>query len=428
MPSLSEQVRSASDAIDRNIAVLSSDRGFLSQNVLQYLRDLVEALIVWSHTGDPTLRFNYTSQFDGARTFAKSQAKYRPLTRFHAMLQVSVSHYTLDGDPSERLMLKYYEYLLRTREVAATHLGVAILQNLEDFPLQVDPVLREYYEKIAAQIDQPALVSPSGPRRDRYYILSSRPFYANRKIYYEVTFSPAHNRTSKFDRIIGFTDIDVTEFYAANLELEATAIEIHGQDMPINLVRSWEVSIRPCEFNNFARIFGHHTTIQSGQTEYRNLMLYLTRTKFNLLDLIDMPDVSFNQIKTWATDGIRRAPEIFTVLESARRIVRAEAPGARIIRHLLLRMKNTWIRSQYETDQSGWLSNLYLTSKSKPFDTMPFCTYPRAHTPSFSDLATALDSTGRDHELLAKRVMNNVEPSQVLCRFYAGSGSLLSAA
>lgn len=327
MPSLSEQVRSASDAIDRNIAVLSSDRGFLSQNVLQYLRDLVEALIVWSHTGDPTLRFNYTSQFDGARTFAKSQAKYRPLTRFHAMLQVSVSHYTLDGDPSERLMLKYYEYLLRTREVAATHLGVAILQHLEDFPLQVDPVLREYYEKIAAQIDQPALVSPSGPRRDRYYILSSRPFYANRKIYYEVTFSPAHNRTSKFDRIIGFTDIDVTEFYAANLELEATAIEIHGQDMPINLVRSWEVSIRPCEFNNFARIFGHHTTIQSGQTEYRNLMLYLTRTKFNLLDLIDMSDVSFNQIKTWATDGIRRAPEIFTVLESARRNCARRGPG-----------------------------------------------------------------------------------------------------
>lgn len=421
MPSLSDQVQSASEAINRNIAILSSDRGFLSQNVLQYLRDLVEALIVWTHTNDPTLRFNYTTQFDAARTFAKSQAKYRPLTRFHAMLQVSVSHYTLDGDPSERLMLKYYEYLLRTREIAVAHLGVTILQNLENFPLQVDPALRDYYEKIAARVDQPALVSPNGPRRDRYYILSSRPFFANQKIYYEVTFSPAHNRTSKFDRIIGFTDIDMTEFYAANLELEASAIDIHGQDMPINLVRSWEVSIRLCEFNNFARIFGQHTSIQSGQTEYRNLMQYMTQTKFNLLDVIDMPDAEFNQLKTWATEGSRRAPEIFTVLESARGIVRTNAPGSRIIRHLLLRMKNIWIRSQYEPVRNGWLSNLHLTSKSKPFDTMPFCTYPRAHTPGFSDLAAALDATGREHEFLAKRVMNNVEQRGII---YTPDGEL----
>ncbi len=330
------------------------------------------------------------------------------------MLQVSVSHYTLDGDPSERLMLKYYEYLLRTREIAATQLGSTILHNLEDFPLNLDPALREYYEKIAALIDQPALVSPKGPRRDRYYILSSRPFYANRKIYYEVTFSPAHNRTSKFDRIIGFTDIDMTESYAANLELEASGIDVHGQAMPINLVRSWEVSIRPCEFNNFARLFGLYTTIQSGQTEYRNLMQYLTRTKFGLLDLVDMPDADFNRIKAWATNGIRRAPEIFNVLESARAIVRANAPGARILRHLMLRMKNVWIRSQHETDRNGWLSNLHLTSRSKPFDTMPFCSYPRAHTPGFSDLATALDATGREHELLAKRVMNNVEQRGII--------------
>jgi hypothetical protein len=39
------------------------------------------------------------------------------------LLQASVSHYTLDRDPSERLMLKYYEYLLRTRDLAKDVLG-----------------------------------------------------------------------------------------------------------------------------------------------------------------------------------------------------------------------------------------------------------------------------------------------------------------
>ncbi len=194
MPSIAGQVRAASDSIERNISLISADRGFLSKNVLQYLRDLIEAMIVWAHTGDSSLPFTYQTQFEPARDFAKAQAKYRPLTRFHAMLQVSVSHFTLDEDPSERLMLKYYEFLLRTRQVAKDSLGIEILRNLESFPLDLDPLLREYHEKIAARIDEPGPNSPGGPRRDRYYVISSRPFYANGRIYYEVTFAPAHNR------------------------------------------------------------------------------------------------------------------------------------------------------------------------------------------------------------------------------------------
>ncbi|MDJ0324324.1 hypothetical protein QMG61_11180 [Cryobacterium sp. PH31-AA6] len=59
MATLEGQVRAASDAIDTNISMITTDRGFLSKNVLQYLRDLVEAMIVWAHTGDPVPRFTY---------------------------------------------------------------------------------------------------------------------------------------------------------------------------------------------------------------------------------------------------------------------------------------------------------------------------------------------------------------------------------
>ncbi|WP_243695213.1 hypothetical protein [Agromyces protaetiae] len=376
MPTIEGQVRAASDAIETNISMITADRGFLSKNVLQYLRDLVEAMIVWAHIGDPTQRFTYQTQFDPARDFAKAQAKYRPLTRFHAMLQVSVSHFTLDEDPSERLMLKYYEYLLRTRQIAKDHLGVEILRNLESFPLDLDPLLREYHEKIAARIEAPGLIPPGGPHRDRYYVLSSRPFYANGRIYYEVTFAPAHNRTSKFDRIIGFTNIEVSDSYAANMELEGSSIDVFGQAMPIVLIRSWEVSIRPCEFNNYARFFGQQTKVGSGQLEYRNLMQYLTTTQFSLLDLVDMPDADFKRIRTWATDGIKRADEIFTMLQSSRDVIRLNRPGTRILRYLLLGMNNNVVRAQYQPDRCGWLSNLYITPMSRPFDTMPFCTYP----------------------------------------------------
>ncbi|NIJ04800.1 ATP-dependent DNA helicase [Frigoribacterium faeni] len=414
MPTIEGQVRAASEGIERNISLISSDRGFLSKNVLQYLRDLVEALTVWAHTGDPAQPFIYQTQFEPARDFAKSQANYRPLTRFHAMLQVSVSHFTLDEDPSERLMLKYYEFLLRIRQIAKDSLGIEVLRNLESFPLDLDPLLREYHAKIATRIEEPGHISPGSPRRDRYYVISSRPFYANGRIYYEVTFAPAHNRTSKFDRIIGFTSIDVSDSYAANMELQSSSIDVFGQPMPIVLIRSWEVSIRPCEFNNFARLFGQQTKVSAGQLEYRNLMLYLTTMKYNLLDLIDMPDAEFTHIRTRATDGIKRTDEIFTMLQGSRDIIRRDLPGSRILRYLLLTMNNNVVRAQYQRDRCGWLSNLNITPMSRPFDTMPFCTYPRRHTPRFFDLATAIGSNGREHEFLARRVMNNVEQHGVI--------------
>ena len=68
--------------------------------------------------------FHY-DQVGPALDEVKAKAKFRLLSRFHNLLQASTSHYTLDGDPSERLMLKYYEYLLRTRDLALKQFGIS---------------------------------------------------------------------------------------------------------------------------------------------------------------------------------------------------------------------------------------------------------------------------------------------------------------
>ncbi|MFI8787114.1 ATP-dependent RecD-like DNA helicase [Streptomyces sp. NPDC055105] len=414
MASVEQQVKSADSVICENIANPVGDRGFLSQNVLGQLRNLVEGLIVWAHLNDGSTEFHY-NQVGPALDAVKGLAKFRLLSRFHDLLQASVSHYTLDRDPSERLMLKYYEYLLRARDLAQKQLGVTILNNIELFPIDLDPSLREYYEKIAARIDQARAAMSSSPRRERYYIHSSRPFFIGGRIYYEVTFYLAHNRTSKFDRIIGFTDIDVTDKYAANLELASDTIEVLGQTMPIMLIRSWEVSIRPCEFDNFARFFEvSHDRVSTSHTEYRNLMHYLTALRSSLLDLMDMTDATYSQVRSWALDGAQRSPLIFPVLDRARALIRENRPGARLMRYLMLRMNNRVIKAQFNVDECAGLSGLRVSWGCKPFDTMPFCTSPRGHNPRFSDLAESLDARSRPHELLARRVRSNVEQHGVI--------------
>jgi hypothetical protein len=234
-----------------------------------------------------------------------------------------------------------------------------------------------------------------------------RPFFTGGRIYYEVTFSNITDKLNKFDRIIAFTDIDMTDKYAANLTLMSDSIEVLGQTMPITIIREWAVSIRPCEFDNFAKIFGQSTKVGSG-AEHRNLMRFLTDTSASLLDLMDMADARYNHIRGVVLQRIQK-PQIFPVLDMAREIIRAKSPGYNVLRYLMLAMNNRIIKLQFYPEECSGLSNLRLGWGCKPFDEMPFCTSPQRHNPRFADRAASLDATERTHEFLARRVQINVE-------------------
>lgn len=406
MASISKQIYNAADAISRNIDSLANQRALLSQNVLSQLRNLVEGVVVLIHTGKPDAEFNYSAIKPGL-TFVKSKGKFNFLGRFHKLIQKSASHYTLDGDASERLMLKYYEYLYRVRSLLQANCDMAVLANLEDFPVNLDPSLRMYHERIAARIDLKRSASPENSSKDRYYIHNTRPFFVSGRIYYEATLYRAINKVSKFDRIIAFTDIDMTDKYAAMLTTRRDSIEVLGQTMPVTIIREWEVSIRPCEFNNFARLFGLRLKIATS-AEYRYLMQRLTADSGSLIDLLEIPDEQYAQAKVEAAaNGTQLL--IFSVLDAARRIVRSLSPGYNVIRYLMLRMHNQTLKSQYDPDGCERLSAMKLPYGCIPFDTMPFCTSLRGHNPRYWDLVESLDATGRTHELLVRRVKNNVE-------------------
>lgn len=412
MTTVSEQIKSADEAICRNIELLADQRALLSQNVLSHIRNLVEGVVVRLHLDSPDAEFIYAAVNPGL-TFVKSKARFNFLGKFHKLIQKSVSHYTLDGDSSERLMLKYYEYLYRIRSLLQDKCGVAVLANLEAFPVDLDPSLREYHEKIAARIEALRPTPPDSSTTDRYYINKTRPFFLDGRIYYEVTFCRAVNKVSKFDRIIAFTDVDMTDKYAAMLTLQRDSIEVLDQTMPITIIREWGVSIRPCEFNNFARLLGIDMSVRTNSTEYRYLMRGLTLGSGSLLDLVDMPDDKYATVRTAGTTGVTNQ-QLFPVLDEVRRIVRSAFPGCNVLRYLLLRMHNQILKSQYYRQGCGTLSWMRLQYGCIPFDNMPFCTSLPGHNPRYWDLVESLDVTGRSHELLARRVKNNVERHGVL--------------
>ena len=111
-------------------------------------------------------------------------------------------------------------------------------------------------EKIAEKINQPVSKRSKIPSGDRYYIQKIKPFFVGYEVYYEVTFTRASNNISKFDRIIAFTRFDIPPNYAVKLSISSDNISVLDKSMPIQIIDNWDISIRPCELNNFAKIFG----------------------------------------------------------------------------------------------------------------------------------------------------------------------------
>src|SRR5690606_30002504 len=121
--------------------------GFLSQNILADLRDLVEHVSLKTFSNGQNIEITYDN-IQKANDYVKKVSYLNFLHKFHKFLQISTSHYTLDEGHAERLMLKYYEYMIKIKKLLKDRYNMEILSNLDEFPLEVDPHLNEYYKKI----------------------------------------------------------------------------------------------------------------------------------------------------------------------------------------------------------------------------------------------------------------------------------------
>lgn len=410
---IDDAILESNKIICRQISRLGeSTRGEVSQEVLESLRHFVEHVILKIYANGEDIE-DTQENIKAAVKHAKSNHSLKHLSRFHNFLQITVSHRVLKEQNAERLMLKYYEYLLRIKILLSEKYELTVLENLHQFPREIDESLVEYHEKIAKKIDTYDIPIKGEFRYDRFYVQRVKSFFVNDKIYYEVAFVPANDNASKTDRIIAFTDLEITNFYAVKLAFIETDISILSRKLPIRVIVDWEVSIRPCELKNFAAIFDrtHHNF---GVAEQRELSRYLTETGLSLSEIIMFADDEFEEVRERIVPKTE-AVHFFDYLDRSRNLIKRNAPGSNILRYLLHHMMNRILKDQYKVTRTRYenscgchrLSGLYLNYSCIPFEEMPFCSGLRNHVPSISDLFECLNSYGREHELLAWIVQNN---------------------
>ena len=404
--------------ICKNIKLIKAtgERGFCSQNIMNELRNFVEhiALKIYNHDNDVDLEWNFDN-LDLGKKYIYENANYIFLRKFHQFLQPSASHYTLGENNSERLMLKYYEYLLKIKIFLNNNYGFNVLENLNDFPLNMDTMSEEYYSRIANVIDNP--IYPIS-FNERYYIQKIKPFFINQKIYYEVTYTSTDGDHNKFERITAYTNKEILSNYATKLYIRTEKINIYGSPLKILVIDDWEVSIRPCEFKSLSSILKMgNDEIKSSHVEYQILMSFLKRYQMNLVDIIELNQELYLKTRAYINKK-SKVSYIFNILDEVRTIVQEKKPGFNILKYLLFHMNNRVLKNQYYYDihphnqyEGGniKLSGLRLKWGCIPFDEMPFCTSLVNHNPKIYDLLECIDDKGKDYEFLARIVKNNTE-------------------
>lgn len=196
---------------------------------------------------------------------------------------------------AERLMLKYYNYLWEIRRFMRRNYNKSILENLEKFPLELDTVDLEYYEKVAKQIENIDLTSKN-VRVSRYYVQKIIPFFVNGERYYEIMLQLAGVYSTKYNRVTVYSKMTITTYYSIQIAYTETVIDLWGVQNSIKVLNDWRVAIDPSCLNKLAKMLLKSTKINRNYREYVNLMEFLTETGMNLFELINMRKERFSQI------------------------------------------------------------------------------------------------------------------------------------
>ena len=351
---------------------------------------------------------SYYQAINPALKVAKRNKETRFLDEFHTMLQKSVSHYTSSLDSSERLFLKYREYLYRCRDIASKRLGVRILSGLDNIDWDLDSGLQEYYDSIAQEVDYLCASTPVTVAGRRYYVYSRKPFFSCGRLYYEYSLTLATDFVSKYDHIIAFSPHRIPTNYAVSLSCMKGSTRALGSSLPIMVINGWGVSIRPCEINKLLKIVGCTETVTGKFSSYRRLMDILTVNEVNILDLCSFSDGDFQSLINDITLSDNNTG-IKELLIRSRSFLSKGTAGCNVLRYLLYRPRNRILGKQINWVANDLLGGLKLKNGCIPFDTNPFCTSLIGHSPSFSDLLESINPEPHEDNMLARAIREKEE-------------------
>ena len=380
------------DSIER-LDVLNKNRDNVSKRILTRLNDLCASALLLNAIRDghqhPSIAFAWE------HSFLSIETKY--LGNFYRGLQYIGRRIPDDGQ-SERLMLKYYNFMWQIRKSLQESYGITVLRNLEKFLEYTgsDELDKQYY-KLVADAFGTVNYGLTNHSATRFYVQKKTPFYIGTERYFEVTLQQSGIYASKYNRITAYTQQNISTSYSIQIEYAPATISLWGIDTEIKLITAWEVSIDPRCLNKLGRILKMPLKLSTNYGEYDTLMQFLTRTGMNFLEMIDLREVKFSGVletvyqhskTSYFKDVLQKLRENYTASSNLF--------GKYTVRYLLLNLREELLERVMPSQFSPqWkCDDLFLSRKCLPFE----------RNPLISDLVGSKTSTTNQAKYLASVV------------------------
>lgn len=384
-----EQITESIDRMD----ILNATRDDVSKRILTQLNDLCTATLLLNAMASGLEKANL--QLAWERSLLNIETKY--LGTFLKGLRY-IDNRIPDEGQSERLMLKYYNFLWQIRKFMREHYGMSILKNLEKFPIKIDELDKEYYDLVASAINSIDL-SPRAVSMSRFYVQKKVPFFVGTERYYEVVLQLASVYATKYNRVTVYTKENISTSYSVQIAYVDTTINLWDITSKIKVITNWKVSIEPRCLNKLGKILKVQTKLNSKYGEYIELMNFLTKTGINFLDLIDLQEFDFYELvnSIYRNTNTSVFKEILLILRK-RFCKTSKETGRNVIRYLLLNLREETLNNVLPDGYNKKLlcENLYLSSKCFPFEKNPYISNLTGGKTSEGNLKKIVNAAGSE--------------------------------
>lgn len=368
-------------------------RDEVSQDILPRLYDLCTSALLQNSFNLGCKRPNLQLAYEQAQLDLST--KY--LANFMRGLKY-IDYRIPEEGQSERLMLKYYNFMWQIRKFFYDCNRISILQNLEQFPLNIEQVDDEYYKLVADAIECMDL-SQCSIGTTRFYVQKKTAFYVGTEKYFEITLQLASIYATKYNRITAYTKQDISTGYSINIGYVDTTIDLWGITSNIKVITNWRVSIAPICLNKLGKILNISLKLNATYSEYTELMSFLTKTGMTLLDFIDLQEADFNSIieniyQNTNTKYFRKVLEVLRSNYSSDSIIN----GKNVVRFLLLNLREKQLVDVMPNKFKKALANtpLYLAGSCRPFERNPLLANLPGSKTVVTNIAKILSATGTE--------------------------------
>ena len=365
-----EIIKDSSQEISERIKDIDFDnnkRDEISRKILNRLEDLCISVLLYIDLKNSEEKFTNISL---AYERALLDIKTKFLCSFLRNIEYRANRVPESGQ-SERLMIKYYDYLYQIKKLMKDRYNVSILDNLNDYPIN-SKLDKDFYEKVSETIEE-IKTKNNQLSSNRYIVIHSNPFFVNKQMYYEITLELAELAASKFNRITVYAKERISTDYSVKISYIEKPLDFMGLKTTIKILQKWTVSIKPKTLNLYFKLFNKSVKINTASQEYNALMEFLTKTGINLVELLDLDESLINKTidDIFCNTNTKYFADLFLKLrkeysKDSRKI------GKYTLRYLLSNLKENYIMDVFSDDKKNQLESLFITRKCFPFENNPF--------------------------------------------------------